>query len=154
MIYLLISLPVGYPLTQYSIRPFQETDLTNDPEERALREEFNFKLSRLRVRIEHVFGRLKGRFPYLRYIYGFKTKHVYYIIEALLVVHNFLELRRDVAERIPHYNGREDDDVQEVLEDAFGRNRDRVQVSSSQLRRMGIARRKELLNRMRGGTGA
>ena len=37
------------------------------------------------------------------------------MIEALLILHNFLELRRDDPERIPHFNGREDEDVQEVL---------------------------------------
>lgn len=67
---MIYDLYAGYPLTLYTIRPFQETDLTNDPQERALREKFNLALSSLRVTIEHVFGRLKGRFPYLRNIYG------------------------------------------------------------------------------------
>lgn len=83
------------------------------------------------------------------YTTGFKTKYVYRIIEALLVVHNYLERRRDTPEKIPHYNGREDDDVEDVLEDALDWQHERAYVPSSHLRRMGLLRRKELLNRMR-----
>lgn len=61
---------VGYPLTKYSIRPFHDHDLTSDPDEARRRKAWNCKFSSLRVRIEHVFGRLKGRFPYLRCIPG------------------------------------------------------------------------------------
>ncbi|RPD57564.1 hypothetical protein L226DRAFT_457808 [Lentinus tigrinus ALCF2SS1-7] len=65
---------LGYPLTQYSVRPFQQYDITNDPAEAAIRKEWNRRLSSLRVTIEHVFGRLKGRFPYLRHITGMCTQ--------------------------------------------------------------------------------
>ncbi|OCB86821.1 hypothetical protein A7U60_g5994 [Sanghuangporus baumii] len=49
----------GYPLTKFTIRPFTDSDLTNDENEAHRRRNFNFKLSHLRICIEHSFGMLK-----------------------------------------------------------------------------------------------
>lgn len=78
---------------------------------------------------------------------GDDVKEVYRMIEALLVLHNFLELRRDNPEHIPHFNGQEDEDVQDVLRDVYD-GFDMDMVSDDDLYRMGLLRRKELLNLM------
>ncbi len=160
---------LGYPLTKYSIRPFHQHDLTNNPHIARHRKQWNRQLSRIRVRIEHVFGRLKGRFPYLRYcpgIYylvffivflrslanqwsgkiGIDVQDVYSTIEALMIIHNFLEGRQDDPTQIPHFNGAEDEDVQEVLDEAFGgNNRVRDGEDDGIMHALGVYRRKELV---------
>jgi hypothetical protein len=56
-----------------------------------LRKQWNQKLSGLRIFVEHAFGRLKGRFPYIQCIPGRNLEEIYRTIEALLVIHNILE---------------------------------------------------------------
>jgi len=56
---LLIS---GYPLTQYTIRPFAGSELTVNPREARAREAWNFWLAKVRSGVEHAFGMLKNRF--------------------------------------------------------------------------------------------
>ena len=58
----------GYPSSPYLVRPFDANELAR--EESAHRRErmtqFNYELSRVRVRVEQAYGRLKGRFPSLK----------------------------------------------------------------------------------------
>ncbi|KAH7921580.1 hypothetical protein BV22DRAFT_980447, partial [Leucogyrophana mollusca] len=74
-----------------SIRPFNEFDLTDDPEEASQRKSWNRKLSSLRIFVEHAFGRLKGRFPLLRCMTGVDLIDMFRTIEASMVLHNILE---------------------------------------------------------------
>lgn len=85
------SFTSGYPLTTFSIRPFNDYDLTGNPTEAAQRKAWNRQLSSVQIFVEHAFGRLKGRFPYLRFMPGRNMTEMYRIIEALMIVHNILE---------------------------------------------------------------
>ena len=78
---------------------------------------------------------------------GRNVWQIYRTIEALLVVHNFLERRRDNPGGIWGYDGQEDDDVPEVLGEVFG-GAERVDLGNDELRRAGLLRRKALLNFM------
>lgn len=144
------SFLIGYPLTKYTIRPFADYDLTNDAQEAQRRQGWNQKLSSIRISVEHAFGMLKGRFPFLRHIPNYDIDHVYHIIEALLIVHNFLIDRSDDPEQIYQYHGGEDRAVIEWRNErrgGGGRGGDRM--SNDDLYRSGLLRRKWLLNRYR-----
>jgi hypothetical protein len=60
------------------------------PDIRRRRIDFNIKLSSARQAIEHVFGRLKSRFPILKSLPGYKMDTIFKFIEALFVLHNIL----------------------------------------------------------------
>lgn len=141
------SLSLGYPLTKYTIRPFADYDLTNDPDESAARQAWNAELSSVRITVEHAFGRLKGRFPYLRRIPGHDIDKIYHIMEALLVIHNILIDLHDDPTQIENFNGEEDPGVVEWRNEREVRGRERGQgLSSSDLYRTGLIRRKWLLD--------
>lgn len=98
---------VGYALTKFTIHPFSENDLTNDPKEACVRKEWNFQLSHIRIAIEHAFGCLKGRFPLLRGLPGNNLDEMYKLIEALLITHNILTELGDDPKLIEGFNGAE-----------------------------------------------
>lgn len=76
-------------------------------------------------------------------------QEIYRIIEALLIIHNFLECIGDDPTTIAGFNGEEDDDVDAVLEEVFGAHNDnRVEFNDDDLHRMGMLRRKVLLDLM------
>ncbi|KAG2067777.1 hypothetical protein BDR04DRAFT_951972, partial [Suillus decipiens] len=79
----------------FSIRPFHDHDLTNNPEEASCRKKWNKKLSSLRIFIEHAFGRLKGCFLILCGMPGRDLEVIYKTLEALMVIHNILEGLQD-----------------------------------------------------------
>ena len=138
----------GYPLTQHSIRPFNDHDLTTNANEARRRKKFNKQLSSLRIRVEHAFGRLKGRFPALRSMTGRALGAMYLSIEAVMIIHNILEERNDDPETIDGYEGQEDDDVDAVRgeadDDAVRELRD-----GDTMFRAGLLRRKLLLEYQR-----
>lgn len=105
----------GYPLTKYSIRPFADYDITNDPAESAERKQWNSQLSHLRVAVENAFGRLKGRFPCLRNLPGHDVREMFRTVEALLIVHNIVEEFGDDPTNIEGFNGIEDPGVNDVF---------------------------------------
>ena len=105
----------GYPLTQYSIRPFSDYDLTNDAAEAREQKIWNVKLSCLWVAVENAYGQLKGRFPCLRALCGRKIHDMYHFIESLLIVHNIIEEFGDDPKDISGFNGLEDPWVDEVF---------------------------------------
>ena len=144
---------LGYPLTKFTIRPFSDSELTNDPVEARRRRAWNRQLSRLRIQIEHAFGMLKGRFPTLRNMPGRRLDRIFKTIEALMVVHNILIEMDDDPYEIEGYNGDEDLGLFELVENnELGRqaNLDRIRELDNQLdadlHRSGIYRRKLLLN--------
>ena len=73
---------------------------------------------------------------------------VYRTIEALLVLHNFLEARQDDPESIPHYNPHDEPDHEEVLQEVFGPGNDRIDYGDDELHAMGVYRRKALMRLM------
>lgn len=131
---------IGYPLTKWSIRPFNDFDLTNRPEEAAIRKRWNRKLSSLRIFVEHAFGRLKGRFPYLRAIPNTNLDEIFHTIEALLVIHNILEMRNDDPYTIPGFDVGDEEDIGDVIGDAYD------EMGADDMHRQGLLRRKVLVD--------
>jgi len=127
---------VGYPLTQFSIRPFVDHDLTNDDEESAAWCHWNHGLSALRVRVEHAFGWLKGRFPALQALQGYELKAMWETVEALLIVHNILTAFGDNPHDIQGFNGEEDADPnpnEAQEEDLVQNSRGQMQMNENDL---------------------
>lgn len=124
--------------------------MTNNAREAKRRRNFNYQLSKLRIKVEHAFGMLKGRFPSLRAMPGTDLTRIFMAIEALFVIHNILMERGDDPTEIEGYNGVEDlalygpaglDDDEEVLQRAHRING----LISNDLYRTGLYRRKLLL---------
>ena len=134
----------GYPLTQFSIRPFSDHDLTDNRVEARRRQRFNRKLSSLRIAVEHAFGRMKGRFPALRSMTGRTLSGMYRSIEAVMIVHNILDKRGDDPESIDEYDGSEDDDVAEFRGQTNEYGGDNL--GGTTMFRLGMRRRKLLLD--------
>lgn len=86
----------------------------NNPEESNQCKMWNRKLSSLCIAVEHAFGWLKSRFPYLHDIPGYDMKQIYHTIEALMVLHNILDELGDSPDDIEEYNGEEDVDVHDM----------------------------------------
>ena len=128
----------GYSLTQYSIRPFSDYDLTNDAAEAKEWKIWNVKLSCLRVAVKNAYGRLKGQFPCLRALRGHKIRDMYRFIESLLIVHNIIEEFGDDPKDISGFNGLEDPWVDEVFHGAPER------LNDDDLYCAGLYRRKQL----------
>lgn len=117
--------------------------MTREPEEAVIRKQWNRHLSSLRIFVEHAFGRLKGRFPYLRFIPGKDLNEIYNMIEALLIIHNILEARNDDPNTIEGFNGAEADDVDEIRGDAPP---DLIDPDEDALYAQGLYRRKLLVD--------
>ncbi|THU98346.1 hypothetical protein K435DRAFT_599927, partial [Dendrothele bispora CBS 962.96] len=88
--------------TPYTVRPFSEPELARASEmDHRHMKRFNVRLSQIRIRVEHAFGQLKGRFPSLRCMGAhLDTKEVYEVIEALIILHNMCLYYRDEPEQI------------------------------------------------------
>lgn len=132
---------VGYPLTQHTIRPFADYDLTNDAAESQRRKTWNRQLLSLRISIEHAFGLLKGRFPYLRQIPGWDLEKIYKFVEALMVVHNILILQGDDPHEIEGFVGDAG-----VANGPGAEHAAQNDVDRDTAFRMGTLRRKQLLD--------
>lgn len=135
---------LGYPLTPFSIRPFHDHDLTNNAAEARRRKRWNYKLSSMRIFVEHAFGRLKDRFQWLKKIPNRDIDEIYKTVESLLILHNFLESRHDDPTTIEGFHGQRAEDVPGMYEEeeappAY------VDIDSDQLFRAGLLRRKLLL---------
>lgn len=82
----------GYPLTSCTIRTFNEVELRllpADEHDQAL--EFNKIVTSQRTHIEHAFGQLKGRFPFLREAIGRDDKRMWLCITACVILHNMMK---------------------------------------------------------------
>lgn len=98
----------------YSIRPFNEFDLTNDLDEARWQRDWNRKLSSLCIFVKHAFGRLKGRFPLLHGMTGFDLLDIFWMVEVAMILHNVLEEFSNDPTTIKGFNGIEDKNVNEV----------------------------------------
>ncbi|KAG8728643.1 hypothetical protein FRC10_004731, partial [Ceratobasidium sp. 414] len=78
-------------------------------EERQLKRKWNKVHSTLRIVVEHTFGWLKTRFPYLSGICGRDLDGMLNIIESLFVVHNILLTLGDFSD------GLDDIDLNAIL---------------------------------------
>ncbi len=130
----------GYPHTHFLIQPFTDYNLTQDPVKAIDWKRWNCKLSSLHVLVEHVFGRLKGKFPILRCLPSRKLQDHCMLIEALMIVHNILEEYGDDPETIRGFNGKEDDDVRDVVGEA-----PLDLLDEDELYNLGLLRRKHLV---------
>lgn len=147
---------LGYPLTKFTIRPFADNDLTNDPLEARTRRRWNYDLSHLRVRIEHSYGRLKGRFPLLRCMRGNNLQVMWRTIEVCLIMHNILTELGDDPTSIEGFNGledglEEDNEVDENMQNHLSeeeqiRQQSVNRMAEEELYRTGLFRRKSLVN--------
>jgi hypothetical protein len=81
---------VGYPLSPYVLRPFDETEFAGaSPADIPRMREFNVLLSSVCIASEHAYGLLKGRFLSLKGMGEHKdVQEIYKAIEAMLVLHN------------------------------------------------------------------
>lgn len=131
-------------MTPFSIRPFNDYDLADDLRGAAWRRKWNKRLSSRRIFVEHAFGRLKGRFPWTRGITGYKLPEIFKTVEALIVLHNFLERRHDDPTDIAGFNGADEPDIEDVLAGAAGAVH--MDLEGEDLHRTGLFRRKELLD--------
>ena len=136
---------IGYPLTKYSICPFNEFDLTNDPEQVTLRRKWNKQLSSLRIYVEHAFGWLKGRFPLLRCLIGFDMHDMFSVIEAAMILHNILEEYGDDPTTIRGFNGWDNEDVRDIRGEGPARMW-HLSLDADDLYRVGILWRKNLVD--------
>lgn len=81
----------GYPLRPPIVRIFTRVELGQLPgEDRATAVDFNEFLSSKRIVVEHLFGRLKARFPVFSQVRGRDHLRIWNLLAALLVVHNLL----------------------------------------------------------------
>ena len=141
-----LTLSSGYPLTQHSIRPFNEYEITSHRGVAAIRRRWNRRLSSLRIFVEHAFGRLKGRFPILRRVTIRDLDRTYKLLESLLVLHNILEERGDDPESIEGYNGVDDEHIE--FQQLIDEDDVHVERDADRDYRMGILRRKLLVDLM------
>lgn len=114
-----------------------------EPNEAHARKAWNRKLSSLRIYIEHAFGRLKGRFPHLRFLSGVDLEEIYRSIKALMIIHNILEGWGDNPTQISGFNGKEPIDVHIVRGEAPERMDQNL--GEDDLYRTGLLRRKQLV---------
>ena len=143
----------GYPLTQFTIRPFANHDLTDEEDEAAACRHWNRELSALRVAVEHAFGMLKGRFPALRSLPGHNLRVMWSTVEALMIVHNILTECGDNPYDIQGFNGQEDVDLvpEEAEEDVWVQNaHGHTRMMEDELFQAGLLHRKELLDMFQG----
>ncbi|KAF7984097.1 hypothetical protein HWV62_16700 [Athelia sp. TMB] len=129
-----------YPLTKYTIQPFADHDLMNDPLKAADQKAWNILLSQLRVAVENAFGCLKGRFPALRNFPGHNIHQMYCTVEALLIVHNIVEEFGDDPTTIDGFNGVEDPHAAEAFQACPDR------LDEDDLFWTGLLQRKALMN--------
>jgi hypothetical protein len=99
---LICSLYLGYKITPYTIRPYDETELRiSNRQLRAQRLAFNKQHAGACSIVETTFGKLKGHFPILKLMPGRVMGRVYPLPEALIVLHNiFLDLSDSPADII------------------------------------------------------
>ncbi|KAJ4498467.1 hypothetical protein C8R41DRAFT_757118, partial [Lentinula lateritia] len=89
----------------FTIRPFNDYDLTLNPYEACHLKKWNRQLSCMCIFVEHGFGHLKGRFPILCCLPSHHLGKAYKMIESLMIVHNILEVIGDDPYMITGFTG-------------------------------------------------
>ena len=79
----------AYPLKSWLMKPFPQTELTEDAKT------YNYRISRPRMVVENAFGRLKGRWRRLIKRCDMTIEKVPTIIAACCVLHNICELYQE-----------------------------------------------------------
>lgn len=148
---------IGYPSTPWTIRPFDEPEIRDAiPEDQLRMREFNRRLSSVRIKIEHTFGLLKGRFPCLRGMGPHKSiQEIYRVIEALIVLHNMaieLKDRPDVLWELhedPHDPDDErDGNTEPLVYQVVGNAQVPARETDNWLKAQGRRKRLELLDEL------
>jgi hypothetical protein len=139
----------GYPPLQYTIQPFSDHNLADNPKDASAHKRWNIKMSLACQVVKHAFGRLKGWFSVLREMPGYDLDHIYKYVESLLILHNILEGLHNDPESIDGYHSDEFDKFCQVLQ-ACARACEAAEgptnAETEQL--SGILRRKLLLQQM------
>jgi hypothetical protein len=140
---------IGYPPSQYTIRPFSNHNLTDSPEEASAHKRWNIKMSSAHQVVEHAFGRLKGRFGVLCEMPGYDMDRIYKHVESLLILHNILEGLHDDPKSIEDYHSNKFDGFDQVLRAcALARRAVEGPADADTDRLSGVLRRKILLQQM------
>lgn len=149
---------LGYPSSPYLLRPFTDPEINEcaDANDKRRRKLFNKRISSIRIRIEHSFGLLKGRFPSLKLLPPeTKIRRTYKVIEAMMILHNLCIDMGDHPEEIPFFNPTDDaayDDELDVDLPEYGGNLDTGQVnipaqeSDEWLKQQGRLRREQIMD--------
>ena len=95
----------AYPLKSWLMKPFPQTELTEDMKT------YNYRISRPRMVVENAFGRLKGRWRHLIKRCDMTVDKVPNIIAACCVLHNVCELYQE------GYDERWSETVRQATED-------------------------------------
>jgi hypothetical protein len=66
--------------------------------------EFNERLASVWIVVEHAFGQLKGQFPALKLLSGWGMEHIYFGVEALMILHNIFIIFADHPKDISGYD--------------------------------------------------
>ena len=98
----------AYPCLNWLITPFKD----NGHLSRAERN-FNFKLSRSRVKVEHAFGLLKGRFRRLTHLTQVQVESIPKVVTACCVLHNICFLQNPDEMDVPEFVDVSDGDMNE-----------------------------------------
>ena len=100
----------GYPFSPYTLCPFTEPEIeSQSPIEQVRRRQFNRQLSSICIRVEHAFGKLKGRFPALKDLnLAQDINDTYRDVQAMMFLHNLCINLGDEPECIPFFDGQED----------------------------------------------
>lgn len=140
---------LGYPISRYLVPIFNPDECVDrDPQVQAARKRWNRGYSSMRIVVEHAFGRLKARFPFLQGMRGWDIDNMYRVVESLLVVHNILLTLDDRADDIEgaramllelqaqHDERRNERDFQPSVN---------VAMRSNDVRQIGLERRRQLV---------
>lgn len=109
----ILTLHIGFPSSPYMLRPYTEPEIVGlPPDQQAQRRKFNQRLSAIRVRVEHAFGILKGRFMSLKCFPtpdSHSLKDVYRDVQAMMVLHNLCIDFHDHPQNIPFFDIHDED---------------------------------------------
>ena len=100
------------------MRPFGERELKRGShQQHSQRKKWNSKHSRVRIGSEHYFGGLKGCFPALKLMPGRDMKQLYWLVEALIILHNILLELNDSPNDIDDFSSEEiEAEVEDMLD--------------------------------------
>ena len=121
----------AYPLSPFLIKPFSK------PNEDQTK--FNRIFSSHRIVVEHSFGRVKNRFGGIKEISVKKISTAINLIDCAIILHNFLELHKDIW--VDHNNNDEDEEDDNEL-DNFENDNDET------LKRVGEAKRNWIMRKL------
>ena len=103
----------GFPLRENCLTPYNRAKSLSDYNLRG----FNYNLSKMRVKVEHLFGRMKNRWRWFMFTSRFKSgeKNVL-ILESLFVLNNVLIKTKDMESPEDYLDAEEAVEIILILE--------------------------------------